>query len=897
MNKQQNLTEFWDDFISLEEPEIINEKSNEVNIIPVTKKFIEDNYRKYLKRVYGNSPNGLNKVEEIIDEFEDEDWEKAVNFFDNLKFPLKVFRGLEVKSKEDINLKNPGIHWTIDTKLFKVKNSIAKNSNYVLIGEVEKNQVDWISTISTYMYYSLRPSYGFYPENEITLKKGQIPNNLTIVAKEDLNESWWDDSDPWDSVIKEPETVSELLGKDFLYHATYKQYWGEIKKDGYIRPGKHTNWDNRYKTTRAIYLATDYDNAVYYAKNAENVPKELLNQIVVLKIDANKLDVDQLDADSNQIYDSAGDEGRSIEDPYTWKEVQYYKPIPVSAIVKVYDGAKTKESLNEVYPNKGESKKDFINRFMRVTAKEYPDVKQRYAVANSYWERRDRKKLKESEDHTQKAIDVFGTTYYKTRAGFMLKDGRLLDLTCGGGPREDHRNIQDAFDDVDLETDSDYLIKFMNEGNIRLIPEIPGIDVAIEPTVQQRKSLKDYIRFWINHERHFEIQYSNEKGQQIGWKEYNGYYPVDNIIEDLLNHFKLTEALSKETATAIIEGDQTHSELHGSVEFTQLDDSVRLDVELKGLPKSQFLGFHIHSGSECTGDEEDPFKDVGSHYNPGRRSHPDHAGDLPSLYSSTGEIDTSFETDRFKLKDVVGRAIIIHSQRDDFKSQPSGDAGSKIACGIIKEVPLTEAYLDPEERFWDYRTGQISGNKLFDTTRSESSYGQSFLDNLDKVDSRGRVGKIVEMSPTEYFKACAKGFGSSYDAQINQISADKDTYQLLNDVIDKYNRQFPIPYLDYSKEFSQEGRHRMYVAGERFGWNTKFPVLIIEKEESPLFELKENKDPSHKEKYVVTVNKTRALIYGNNKRDLLYKLSLIEDNISEEYFETIWKIIRNSNIG
>ena len=74
-------------------------------------------------------------------------------------------------------------------------------------------------------------------------------------------------------------------------------------------------------------------------------------------------------------------------------------------------------------------------------------------------------------DHTQQAIDAFGTTYYRTRAGFMLKDGRLLDLTYGGGPREDHRNIQDAFDDIDLDSESDYLIEFMNEGNIRLIPE------------------------------------------------------------------------------------------------------------------------------------------------------------------------------------------------------------------------------------------------------------------------------------------------------------------------------------------------------------------------------------------------------------------------------------------
>lgn len=234
------------------------------------------------------------------------------------------------------------------------------------------------------MYYSLRPSYGFYPENEITLKKGQIPNNLTIVAKEDLNESWWDDSDPWDSVIKEPETVSELLGKDFLYHATYKPYWEEIKRDGYIRPGKHTNWDDRYKTTRAIYLATDYDNAIYYAKNAENVPKELLNQIVVLKINADKLDVNQLDADSNQIYDSDDDQGRSIEDPYTWKEVQYYKPIPINAVVRVYDKSVINEDIKRPTDPKKKPFQQQIDELMGDLKITLYDAKKGHNYATEY---------------------------------------------------------------------------------------------------------------------------------------------------------------------------------------------------------------------------------------------------------------------------------------------------------------------------------------------------------------------------------------------------------------------------------------------------------------------------------------------------------------------------------
>lgn len=73
-----------------------------------------------------------------------------------------------------------------------------------------------------------------------------------------------------------------------------------------------------------------------------------------------------------------------------------YMPEDIMRIVKryytsgrIYEGLK-KKRLKEVYPNKGENKKDFISRFMSVTKKEYPDIKQRYAVANSYWDRRDK---------------------------------------------------------------------------------------------------------------------------------------------------------------------------------------------------------------------------------------------------------------------------------------------------------------------------------------------------------------------------------------------------------------------------------------------------------------------------------------------------------------------------
>ena len=147
----------------------------------------------------------------------------------------------------------------------------------------------------------------------------------------------------------------------------------------------------------------------------------------------------------------------------------------------------------------------------------------------------------------------------------------------------------------------------------------------------------------------------------------------------------------------------------------------------------------------------------------------------------------------------------------------------------IKKV-IEEDYLDDEEKFWDYHTANISGNQVFDETTQESSYGKRFLDlaKSGKSDSKGRKAKIIKMTPMQYFEGCALGFGTSVQSQIRQVKNDKGTLDLLNDVIDKYHKRFPITYLDFSgTTFGQEGRHRMYIAGERYGWDTKFPVLVI----------------------------------------------------------------------
>lgn len=138
---------------------------------------------------------------------------------------------------------------------------------------------------------------------------------------------------------------------------------------------------------------------------------------------------------------------------------------------------------------------------------------------------------------------------------------------------------------------------------------------------------------------------------------------------------------------ARIKGNGDYPELHGIVTFFEVYNGTLVTVYMEGLPTNQygnFFGFHIHEGGSCTGDEKDPFKNAGSHYNPTNQVHPFHAGDMPVLMGNADTVWCQFYTNRFYPEDVVGKTVIVHDMPDDFRSQPSGDAGVKIACGVIE---------------------------------------------------------------------------------------------------------------------------------------------------------------------------------------------------------------------
>ena len=133
---------------------------------------------------------------------------------------------------------------------------------------------------------------------------------------------------------------------------------------------------------------------------------------------------------------------------------------------------------------------------------------------------------------------------------------------------------------------------------------------------------------------------------------------------------------------------------HGTATLTQTPSGVLIKAELSGLPPGE-KGFHIHAKGEC----EPPFDSAGGHFNPDNRKHGllaeggPHAGDMPNIHTpASGELTVevlntfaTLEADQpNSLNSGAGTALMIHVAHDDHSSDPSGDAGARLACAVIR---------------------------------------------------------------------------------------------------------------------------------------------------------------------------------------------------------------------
>ncbi|HEY8425067.1 MAG TPA: superoxide dismutase family protein [Limnochordales bacterium] len=147
-------------------------------------------------------------------------------------------------------------------------------------------------------------------------------------------------------------------------------------------------------------------------------------------------------------------------------------------------------------------------------------------------------------------------------------------------------------------------------------------------------------------------------------------------------------------AVAKVQGGPLAPRLRAEVVFRAVPGGVEVSVEAEGLPP--YLagdppigpnGFHLHEVGDCTvGDPTEPFLAAGGHYNPDGQRHGNHAGDFPVLFSNAGVARMRFFTDRLRIDDVVGRAVVIHENPDDYRTDPAGNSGRRLGCGVVTKA-------------------------------------------------------------------------------------------------------------------------------------------------------------------------------------------------------------------
>ncbi|WP_413813810.1 superoxide dismutase family protein [Rhizobium sp. Root482] len=131
----------------------------------------------------------------------------------------------------------------------------------------------------------------------------------------------------------------------------------------------------------------------------------------------------------------------------------------------------------------------------------------------------------------------------------------------------------------------------------------------------------------------------------------------------------------------------------GRASLTAAKAGVLIELEVTGLPPGKWVAFHVHETGKC--DAADHHESAGKHFNPGETEHGflaangPHAGDMPNQYVGSDGVlraqvfNTMVVLDNAK-NGIRGRALMIHENSDDNRSQPSGDAGARLACAVIE---------------------------------------------------------------------------------------------------------------------------------------------------------------------------------------------------------------------
>ncbi|HVY08316.1 MAG TPA: superoxide dismutase family protein [Burkholderiales bacterium] len=153
------------------------------------------------------------------------------------------------------------------------------------------------------------------------------------------------------------------------------------------------------------------------------------------------------------------------------------------------------------------------------------------------------------------------------------------------------------------------------------------------------------------------------------------------------------------SAMAVLSATQNNS-VHGVATFVRKDGDVLVSVNMAGFKPNTMHGLHIHDSGDCSARDG---ASAGEHFNPASSQHggasgsPRHSGDLGNVASdSSGRIFTSFTVKDLAFGNgtdsIIGRGLVVHADRDDLSSQPAGNSGARIACGVITRNPDRMTY-------------------------------------------------------------------------------------------------------------------------------------------------------------------------------------------------------------
>lgn len=158
-----------------------------------------------------------------------------------------------------------------------------------------------------------------------------------------------------------------------------------------------------------------------------------------------------------------------------------------------------------------------------------------------------------------------------------------------------------------------------------------------------------------------------------------------SLLAAILFTTSLATAVDKLTAVLV---STSGSKVKGEIDFIKTDKGITVVGTVTGLEPGSLHGFHVHEFGKCGNDG----RDAGEHFNPTQKSHGDinpnsHLGDLGNIKADAqGKASVSLMKKEGSLEGpngFKGRAIIVHAMPDDLSSQPSGNSGARIACGIL----------------------------------------------------------------------------------------------------------------------------------------------------------------------------------------------------------------------